>query len=151
MVQCYNVRDTIVTPVKRVRAESSGFEGGKKLSEKRILLTYLLFVLFVNSVLFMLLDCDGNVRGENDYTDSSDMPLEMVISRRLSIHYGDYYNLSAPVPWELVSKVLWAAYGYSTQGRTVPSLSLKPKASLSGKRATTESLAALILLQYSCL
>jgi hypothetical protein len=62
--------------------------------------------------------------GENEYENLSDMPLEMVISRRMSIK-GDYYS-NASVPWELVSKVLWAAYGYSWRGRTVPSLSGYP-------------------------
>jgi SagB-type dehydrogenase family enzyme len=51
----------------------------------------------------------------------SEMPVETVISRRISIHYGDYYS-NASVPWELVSKVLWAAYGYSRSGRVAPSL-----------------------------
>jgi len=68
----------------------------------------------------------GNIQEGNEYGDLGDMPLEMVISRRMSIHYGDYYNLSAPVPWELVSEVLWAASGYSSRGRTVPTLSGYP-------------------------
>jgi len=68
----------------------------------------------------------GGVKGENEYGTSTDMPLEMVISRRISIHYGNYYNLSATVPSELLSEVLWAAYGYSWRGRTVPSLSGYP-------------------------
>ena len=63
-----------------------------------------------------------SIREENGHENYGDMPLEMVISRRMSIHYGNYYNLSIIVPPELVSKVLWAAYGYSWRGRTVPSL-----------------------------
>jgi len=38
---------------------------------------------------------------------------------------GDYYS-DVTVPWQLVSKVLWAAYGYSWRGRTAPSLSSHP-------------------------
>jgi len=48
-------------------------------------------------------------------------PLEKTISRRMSIK-TDYYS-DTVVPWELVSKVLWAGYGFTPQGRTVPSLS----------------------------
>jgi len=48
----------------------------------------------------------------------SEMPLEMIISRRMSIHSG-YSNDS--VPWTMISKVLWAGYGYTWRGRTVPS------------------------------
>jgi SagB-type dehydrogenase family enzyme len=55
----------------------------------------------------------------------SDLSVETVISRRLSIHYGDYYS-NTPVPWELVSKILWAAYGYTKHGRTTPTLSNHP-------------------------
>jgi len=51
------------------------------------------------------------------------MPLETVISRRMSIRN---FDLNVTVPWELVSKVLWAAYGYSWRGRTVPSFSGYP-------------------------
>jgi nitroreductase len=36
------------------------------------------------------------------------------------------YDLNATVPWELVSKVLWAAYGYSWRDRTIPTLSGYP-------------------------
>jgi hypothetical protein len=53
--------------------------------------------------------------------DLSNLPVETVISRRISIHYGDYYS-NTTVPSELISKVLWAAYGYSSQGRTTPTL-----------------------------
>jgi SagB-type dehydrogenase family enzyme len=56
---------------------------------------------------------------ENMYKDSKDMPIEMVISRRISIRSIDY---NTPVPWDLVSRVLWAAYGRSDPGRTAPSL-----------------------------
>jgi len=54
-----------------------------------------------------------------DPANLTDMPLEMIVSRRMSIRSIDS---DKPVPWELVSEVLWAAYGYSSQGRTVPSL-----------------------------
>jgi nitroreductase len=49
------------------------------------------------------------------------MPVETIISRRQSIHYGDYYS-NITVPADLLSEVLWAAYGYTSLGRTVPSL-----------------------------
>ena len=51
------------------------------------------------------------------------MSVEMVISRRMSIRR---YDLSVDVPWESVSRVIWAAHGYSWWGRTVPSLSGYP-------------------------
>jgi hypothetical protein len=72
-------------------------------------------ILFVLALLFLanLKLCKGNL---------TSMPLETVISRRISIHYGNYYDLNAPVPSKHVSEVLWAAYGFSSQGRTVPSL-----------------------------
>jgi len=89
------------------------------MSKKWILLACVLFMSFIPNLI-------GGVKGENEYGTSTDMPLEMVISRRISIHYGNYYNLSATVPSELLSKVLWAAYGYSWRGRTVPSLSGYP-------------------------
>jgi hypothetical protein len=89
------------------------------MSKKWILLACVLFMSFIPNLI-------GGVKGENEYGTSTNMPLEMVISRRISIHYGNYYNLSATVPSELLSKVLWAAYGYSWRGRTVPSLSDYP-------------------------
>ena len=95
------------------------------MRKKWILLVCILFVLFASSVWFVLID-SGNIQEGNEYGDLGNMPLEMVISRRMSIHYGNYYNLSAPVPWELVSEVLWAASGYSLLGRTVPTLSGYP-------------------------
>jgi len=95
------------------------------MRKKWILQICILFMLFVSSVSLMLFDGSGNLQKEDDYGNLSDMPLEMVISRRLSIK-GDNYNLSATVPRELVSKILWAAYGYTPRGRTVPSLSNHP-------------------------
>jgi len=96
------------------------------MSKKRILLACILFMLF----LLILTASNQNFalghNGENEYGNLSDMPLETVISRRMSIHYGNYYDLNATVPWESLSKVLWAAYGYSWRGRTVPSLSSYP-------------------------
>jgi SagB-type dehydrogenase family enzyme len=59
----------------------------------------------------------------HDFDISIDMPLETVISRRMSIRQLD---LETTVPLELVSKVLWGAYGYSWRGRTVPSFSDYP-------------------------
>ena len=59
----------------------------------------------------------------NTYGTSIDMPLEMIISRRMSIRN---FDLTIIVPPELVSKVLWAAYGSSWTGRTVPSFSNYP-------------------------
>ena len=64
--------------------------------------------------------------GKIAYGDPLDMPVEMVISRRMSVHYGDYYNLTSAVPWDSVSKVLWAAYGYTLRGKTAPTLSDYP-------------------------
>ena len=56
-----------------------------------------------------------------DWMNSTYIPLEKSISRRLSIK-GDYYS-QTNVPWELVLKVLWGSYGHSATGRTVPSIS----------------------------
>ena len=58
----------------------------------------------------------------NEYENSNGMPLETVISRRMSIR--DFKD--TPVPVELLLKVLWAAYGYSWRGRVIPSLSDHP-------------------------
>jgi SagB-type dehydrogenase family enzyme len=83
-------------------------------------------VLFLPSLIASDQNFALGYNGEKEYVNLDDMPLEMVISRRMSIHYGSYYNLSAPVPSELVSRVLWAAYGYSWRGRTIPTLSSYP-------------------------
>ncbi|MDH5595121.1 MAG: nitroreductase family protein [Candidatus Bathyarchaeota archaeon] len=96
------------------------------MNKKRILLTCILFVLFLPSLTTSNQNLALGHKEENEYESSSDMPLEMVISRRMSIHYGDYYDLNAPVSWELLSRVLWAAYGYSWRGRTAPTLSDYP-------------------------
>jgi len=61
------------------------------------------------------------VREENQYGNLSNMPLETIISRRISIHYGNYYS-NDTVPEALVLKILWAACGYSSSGRVIPSL-----------------------------
>ena len=74
--------------------------------------------------MFFLPNLTRGIQEENKYGNLSEMPVEMVISRRMSIKGNNYSN--ATVPWELVSKVLWAAYGYSWRGRTVPSLSGYP-------------------------
>jgi len=63
------------------------------------------------------------IQNYNDYGISIDMPLEKVISRRMSVRN---YDLDTIVPSELVLKVLWAAYGYSWRGRTVESFSGYP-------------------------
>lgn len=63
-----------------------------------------------------------SVISENvDLMNSTYMPLEKSISRRLSIK-GDYYS-QTNVPLGLVLKVLWSSHGHSTTGRTVPSIS----------------------------
>jgi SagB-type dehydrogenase family enzyme len=62
-----------------------------------------------------------NTNEKYSIVNLGDMPVEMVISRRISIHYGEYYS-NTTVPWELVSEILWAAYGYAGIGRTTPSL-----------------------------
>jgi len=52
------------------------------------------------------------------------VPLELAISRRMSIRdFPDTENYTFPeVSWELLSKVLWAGYGRSPWGRTVPNV-----------------------------
>jgi len=69
----------------------------------------------------MMADYGKSILEGNLVGNLSGLPVETVISRRISIHYGDYYS-NVSVPWKLVSRVLWAAYGYSGSGRTVPSL-----------------------------
>jgi len=54
----------------------------------------------------------------HEWKNETDIPLEKVISRRMSIR--SYLKIEAP--WHQLSKVLWAAYGYSSRGRTVPTL-----------------------------
>ena len=52
------------------------------------------------------------------------VPLELAISRRISIRdFPDIEDWTLPgVSWELLSNVLWAGYGVSSWGRTVPSI-----------------------------
>jgi SagB-type dehydrogenase family enzyme len=103
------------------------------MSKHRIFLTCTIFTLFFvnlisNHQVFALENKTINYVNLfecYEYGNLTDMPLEMVISRRISVHYEDEYS-NATVPWELVSKVLWAAYGYSWRARTVPSLSDYP-------------------------
>lgn len=57
------------------------------------------------------------------FSNAIDTPIETVISRRMSIRDFDLDN---KVPTELVSKVLWGAYGCTWSGRTVPSFSDYP-------------------------
>ena len=96
------------------------------MTKKRMLLTCILLVLFLPSLTASNQNSALGHKEENEYEKLRDMPLETVISRRMSIHYGNYYDLNATVSWELVSKVLWATYGYSWRGRTVASLSGHP-------------------------
>ncbi len=53
-----------------------------------------------------------------------DVPVELAISRRMSIRdFPETENYTLPeVSWELLSKVLWASYGSSSWGRTVPNI-----------------------------
>jgi SagB-type dehydrogenase family enzyme len=95
------------------------------MNKKRMLLARTLFVLFLSSLTASNQNFALGHNGENQYENLSDIPVEMVISRRISFK-GDYYNLSATVPSQLLSEVLWAAYGHSWRGRTVPSLSGHP-------------------------
>jgi len=100
------------------------------MKKKWIILACILFVLF----LLNLTSKNQNLASGNEMTDStsildhnghgssSDIPLETVISRRISIKRSQFYS-DTELPWEVVSKVLWAAYGYSSWStRTVPSL-----------------------------
>jgi len=52
------------------------------------------------------------------------VPLELALSRRMSIRdFPDTEDYTVPeVSWELLSRVLWAGYGYSSWGRTVPNI-----------------------------
>jgi len=52
------------------------------------------------------------------------VPLELAISRRMSIRdFPATENYTLPkVSSELLSKVLWAGYGYSSWGRTIPNI-----------------------------
>ena len=95
------------------------------MNKKQILLICPLFMLFLLSLTAINQNFAPSHKEGNEYGNLSDMPLEMVICRRQSIK-GNNYDLNATVPCELVSKVLWAAYGYSWRGRTVPSLSGHP-------------------------
>ena len=84
--------------------------------KKWIFLACILFMSFIPNSM-------EGTEGKNEYGNLSEMPIEMVVSRRMSIRQ---YYLNTTVPPELVSKVRWAAYGYSWVGRTVPSLSGYP-------------------------
>lgn len=93
------------------------------MNKKGILLACTLFALFLPSLTASNQNFALGQKEENDYRILSEMPLETVISRRMSIRN---YDLNATVPWELVSKVLWAAYGYSWRDRTIPTLTGYP-------------------------
>lgn len=68
-----------------------------------------------------LRECYQGIEQKDTSENLTSMPVETIISRRQSIHYGDYYS-NITVPADLLSEVLWAAYGYPSLGRTVPSL-----------------------------
>jgi nitroreductase len=61
---------------------------------------------------------------QTSYSYIPGVPLELAISRRISIReFPDTENYTMPeVSWELLSKVLWAGYGFSSSGRTVPDI-----------------------------
>ncbi|MBN2259939.1 MAG: nitroreductase family protein [Clostridiales bacterium] len=75
-----------------------------------------LFLLFLISV--PLNSCAIVFASENNVNVS--FSIEEVISRRMSIRS---FDLDKTVSSETVSTILWAAYGYSWQGRTVASIS----------------------------
>jgi nitroreductase len=61
---------------------------------------------------------------QTSYSYIPGVPVELAISRRISIRaFPDTDNYTVPeVSWELLSKVLWAGYGSSSIGRTVPNI-----------------------------
>lgn len=61
---------------------------------------------------------------QTSYSYISGVPVELAISRRVSIRdFPDTNNYTVPeVSWELLSKVLWAGYGSSSWGRTTPNI-----------------------------
>lgn len=91
--------------------------------KKWMLLACILIVLSLTSLTAVTQSFAPYRNGGNEYGNLSDMALETVISRRISIRQ---FDLNTTVPSELVFEVLWAAYGYSWRGRTVPSLSAYP-------------------------
>jgi SagB-type dehydrogenase family enzyme len=93
------------------------------MNNRRILLACVLFALFLPSLTIRSQNSALGQKEKSDYGILSETPLETVISRRMSIRN---YDLNVTVPWELVSKVLFAGYGYSWRGRTVPSFSSYP-------------------------
>jgi hypothetical protein len=93
------------------------------MKRRRILLACTLFVLFLPSLTIGSQNFALGQNRANEYGILSETPLETVISRRMSIRS---FNLTATVPWELVEKVLWAAYGYSPKDRTIPTFSGYP-------------------------
>jgi len=56
---------------------------------------------------------------QTSYSYIPDVPVELAISRRKSIRS---LQETTPVPWELLSKVLWAGYGFSSWERTIPNI-----------------------------
>jgi SagB-type dehydrogenase family enzyme len=101
------------------------------MQKNRILFIGIVFILFLlilnplnqNVLVTSKIAYSLTIQNYNDYGISIEMPLEKVISRRLSVRN---YDLDTTVPSELVLKVLWAAYGYSWRGRNVPSFSGYP-------------------------
>jgi SagB-type dehydrogenase family enzyme len=93
------------------------------MNKRWVFLTCTLFVLFLPGLTIRSQNCALLQKEESGEGILGGIPLEMAISRRMSIRS---FNLTAAVPWELVSKVLWAAYGYSWRGRTILTFSGYP-------------------------
>ena len=96
--------------------------GEESMKRKQAFIVCALFVLLLPSLAIVDQNFAICQKVEDDSALDS-LSLEAVFSRRNSIRQ---FNLSVNVPWELISKVLWAAYGYSWSGRTVPTLSSYP-------------------------
>jgi SagB-type dehydrogenase family enzyme len=90
------------------------------MNKKRILLVCILFASSLPSLTIRNQNLALCQKEENEYGILSETPLETVISRRMSIRN---FDPNVTVPWELVSKVLWAAYTYSWRDRTIPTFS----------------------------
>lgn len=75
-------------------------------------------VLIVLVLLANVPSCRGSVSPASGQGGLSAISLESAISRRMSVRRF----LDTPVPWETLSEVLWAGYGYSFWERTVANL-----------------------------
>jgi len=92
------------------------------MKRSRVLLACTMFVLSLSLTTIS----QNFVLGQEVKTEYGvlyERPIETVISRRMSLRQ---YELTASVPWELVSKVLWAGYGHTLKGRTIPTFSNYP-------------------------